>query len=90
MRNNTHCINIVKEKYPVLTPHIDDERLNEQEWIYNLTRLAYPDILILDNKDALTSETLGKIKRKRRIKVLVADIYIHEEKAKLMKLESRK
>ena len=86
MRKPENCIKLVKEKYPVLTPHIDNSTLDEQEWIYNLIKFGCTDILILDDKDALNKETLNKIKRNNKIKVLVADIYKQEKQTNFINL----
>ena len=71
MRNSELGIFMVREKYPVLTPHTGNGRFNYDTWMEDLIKLVMPDVLILDVRDGLAPEILERIKL---LGVLVVDI----------------
>ena len=77
MRKSEVGIKMVREKFPVLIPHVDNDKFDYEAWMLNLVRLADPDVLVLDVRDGLNPNVIKKIKK---LNVLVVDIDDDEKK----------
>ena len=77
MRESEVGIAMVRETYPVLTPHVDNSAFDYETWMMDLVKLENPAVLILDVRDELCGYVLERIKL---LNVLIVDIDDPENK----------